>query len=346
MDYEALIFGLEGVIRRLTPEVVSSDLQHLQSYGYVGYMSARLRPLVKFVNQPEFIEFLKLMQKYTTRPSWFDLLKDFLITDPVFTDRTLENYGLLGLSNEFINRLIYSSGRPRVDFKPYLDDFNLQARFQKIHAYEYVLRPSTVLPLTVADPPDGLLLNIYVPINRYQVGMAGYLTCATSESQGQCFCGTFYYYEPESPFLLYAPRALVSWNKITACLDLGLDFHTVYEILYTARQEWIIITEADEELEGYPTNMGFAVEGATKEEQWQNVVRAYETRALDPTVHLPNMYAAEDGFDQLLCQRAQAQHIDMVILKYMTGETRVVTEILDTRDRKTSFENIIFPPEP
>lgn len=350
MSYEDLVYGYDAVINKLGKKSVDDILHEYQKFGNrFGYGYSRLyKELVDFVNQPEFIEFIKDMQKYTTNPPWFDLLEGFLVADPENRKNAIEGYPALGLSEDFIKLLFYSSGRPRVNLKPYLDAVHVNPRFQTIEPYEYVLQPSTVLPLTVADPPDGILLNVYMPVNRYQLGMSGYYTTINEENKGKTWCGTFYYYEPDSPFILYAPKVLVSWNKITACLDLGMDFEDVFDILYNSRKDWIVGEDVtpDPIKDGYPNNMGFQVEGVTKEEQWRNVVKGYQSRSLDPTKHMSNMYAAEDEYDQYLCELARDNGIDVVILKYMTGETRVVSEILDTRDRVSSFENIIFPPLP
>lgn len=343
MDCTLQIQELQNVYDRLGARNIRSMMKGLRKIDISARMLVDyMRPLMSLLNRPQFIDCIRAMQAYTTDPSWFDLFSDFVINDPTFTERIVADYTELGLSPQFINVLLYSSGRPRVDFKPYLAHIGVAPRFDTIEPYEYIVPPSPLLPLTVADPPDGLLLKVYTPVNRYQLGEVGYLTVIGHEENQ--WCGTFYYYEPESPFFLYAPRVLVSWNKITACLDLDMDFDTVAHIVYESRKTWIKFDQNDNEIEGYPNNMGFNVAGTTKQEQWTNVTRAYQHRKIDPTIHIPEFYAAEDAFDQPLCLLAAQNQIDVIILKYMTGETRVVTEILDTRDRTASFSNIIFPP--
>lgn len=61
--------------------------------------------------------------------------------------------------------------------------------------------------------------------------------------------------------------------------------------------------------------------------------------------HVPSLYGLEDTLDQPLCLTAQRQGIDCILLKYMTGKTRIVSEILDMRFREESFKNILYPPE-
>lgn len=299
------------------------------------------RNKISFLNTKEFIECIRIMQKYTTVPSWFDLLKEFIVSEPSFQYEEITKYKDMGLSSEFINLLFYSTGRPRVDLGKYLSYFSINSKFlNETHSNINIVQSSSILPLTVTDISDGFLSDIYIPVNRYQSGNIGYLTAHGGEQKQ--WCGTFYYYEPDSPYILYAPKVLVSWNKITACLDLGVEFDIVYNVIYKSRKDWIIFD--DDGTDGLPNNMGFSVPDGTKEEQWISVIKAYQNRTLDPYIHQDQFYAAEDELDQIMCEVARDQEIDVLILKYMTGETRIVTEILDTRTRKSSFENILFPP--
>ena len=97
--------------------------------------------------------------------------------------------------------------------------------------------------------------------------MSDYLTVQSSQ-EGREWCGTFYYYEPNSEYILFSSVTLVSWNKITACLYFGVPFETVYNLLYNQIKDRIIfdIYDNDNEYEAYPNNMGFNVPGNNKEE--------------------------------------------------------------------------------
>lgn len=50
----------------------------------------------------------------------------------------------------------------------------------------------------------------------------------------------------------------------------------------------------------------------------------------------------EDPLDQVLCKKARRMGIDTVILAQMTSETRIVTEILDTRSREVSLDSLVW----
>ncbi len=56
--------------------------------------------------------------------------------------------------------------------------------------------------------------------------------------------------------------------------------------------------------------------------------------------YIKELYADEDRFDQPLCTLARHVGIDCLILTHMVGKTRLVTEILDTRDRTESYAAI------
>ena len=53
------------------------------------------------------------------------------------------------------------------------------------------------------------------------------------------------------------------------------------------------------------------------------------------------MYSLEDVYDQGICQLAKEKNYDTVILLRMFGKNRIVSEVLDVRDRKDSFKNIV-----
>lgn len=344
MDCVTLVSELQAISEAVGPKRIVSILDDVKEGDKPSRQEINLlQPLVAFLNREDVIQCLREIQKCTTDPSWFDLLKDFIIEDPNSTRRIIRGYHSLGLSVAFTDLLVYQSGRPRVDMIPYVTEIDIQPRMYYPKPHEYILPQSRVLS-TVTDAPDGVLLHSFTPVSRYQTGGIGYLTVLGGEQKE--WCGTFYYYEPDSPVFIYATKALVTWNKITACLDLGVDIDIVYQAIYNARKDWIIFDDDDNETPGVPNNMGFQVEGDTKEEQWLNVIKAFQIRSIDPYVHLNEFNAAEDDLDQLVCQTAKDQGIDLIVLKYMTGEQRVVTEILDTRSRKESFDALCFPPMP
>jgi len=307
-----------------------------------------LQPIICQINSPELINCVLALSKFTSFPSWFEVFQPFLLDgDLTFKNENIKRYRKIGISDDFIFQvLFYRSGRPKVNIVSYQKAISVNPKIYPPEFLNYVVPAVTSPELSyLCDAPEGLHQRVLVPVVRYQTGMHGYLTVPSEEEK--TWCGTFYYFEPDSPFLLFAPRILITWNKISACLDLGLSFEEVLEPLYqemTARKD---LDEDDQPIDIYPNNIGYSVPGKTRREQWIEVVKGYQNQnssLIDPLKHIPFLYAAEDIYDQILCQAAIKQGIDVIILKYMTGETRVVSEVLDSRDRKTSFEDVLIPP--
>lgn len=282
------------------------------------------------------------------------------------TTMEIENYRKLGLSDEFINILLYKSGRPKVNMKAFLECYQLTPKYlpkqpfivsQGVTSDDVIIdghHPILPFPYTNIKHHEGdayymsnmqnnlIYTNCIVPVIRYQIGMSGYLTCGPSYSEKE-FCGTFYYFEPDSEYLLFSPTTFITVNKITACLLLGININYIVYLLLFSKGNWIVGEDPDPTVDGYPNNMGFNVEGTTKREQWYNVVIGFYNGSINPEIHYPDMYAGEDKFDQPLCEIAKSKNITCIILQSMTGETRVVTEVLDTRSRIESFDNLYFP---
>lgn len=57
---------------------------------------------------------------------------------------------------------------------------------------------------------------------------------------------------------------------------------------------------------------------------------------------LLKLYAIEDSFDDILYLLGKRANVDIIILQSMVGSHQIVTEILDIRDRLTSFQNLVF----
>lgn len=282
--------------------------------------------ILDFIDNPEVINCLKNV------PS--KLIADFLIDDPHCKSYIIESYRNIGFPEQFIDEVIlYSSGRPKVDMTYLLPNF-------KYYPIEW---RSLVIPhrhdnlFWAVDIVDGIYQNNIIPVIRYQPGMSGYFTF----SDEGAYCGTFYYYEPDSPYLLHSKTTLITTNKITACLDLGLSpewiAHRLYDQTKTIKVEdgynLVIFT---------PQRVGFNVSGNIFD-QWLELIDQYKNRTVNSLIHYPLIYALEDTFDQIICALAHNRGIDTIILKYMTGRSRVVSEVLDVRSREESYDNIYLP---
>lgn len=296
-----------------------------------------ITPLLELINDPNFVSCLF---KSPRNQDYYDSIRPFLITDPNSKNSVVRNYLSFNIPRNFITQiLLYESGRPVADVSQYLKKFSIPT---KLISGEVNVLSNLDDPYYICDVQDGQYTDRFVPVVRYQKGMSGYLTTGDWNPE---MCGTFYYFEPQSEFLLSFNTVLVTWNKITGCLDLGISLQEVYQMLYQRMRNEFFETEysdqSSEDMEEiYPDGIGYNVHGETLEEQWFEVVLQYRDRDLDPMEHIPEMYAVEDIFDQLICKTGREKGIEGIVLKYMTGKTRVVTEVVDTRERRESFENI------
>ena len=51
----------------------------------------------------------------------------------------------------------------------------------------------------------------------------------------------------------------------------------------------------------------------------------------------------EDKYDQPLCEIGKSLGIDLIVLTHLIGSHQIVSEVLDTRPRMESFNNLIYP---
>jgi len=58
--------------------------------------------------------------------------------------------------------------------------------------------------------------------------------------------------------------------------------------------------------------------------------------------HYLSLYAKEDDLDQAICQLGRDHGIDIIILTHMIDSFKIVTEVLDTKDRLISFGSLIY----
>lgn len=163
-----------------------------------------------------------------------------------------------------------------------------------------------------------------IPVTRYAAGMtrSRYYNDMTKKQE---YCGTFYYYEPESTTYLAYKKAFRSFNKTTAIKKLGVTDEKLLEKMDLAKS----MTRVTRHINGAePRDLiyTYELEDGSKVEYYAG--RRY--------------YAAEDYLDQDLCKVAAAAGYDIVILEAMVGSFQVVTEVLDVRSRQDSFLSLLY----
>lgn len=187
----------------------------------------------------------------------------------------------------------------------------------------------------------------YHPVTRYGQGMSRGLYY---KGENTDFCGTFYYVEPNSSTYLQYNKSLIFRNKYQATKTLLYLSPNRHEFrpekikfggIYGLQQEYL------ENTSGLPDDLMLSpLEIFTKYPE------LFPNWTLDKVKLLPqnkqycgrflDLYAIEDGFDQILCILGKRANADIIVLTHMTGSHQIVSEILDTRDRNTSFDNLIY----
>ena len=248
-------------------------------------------------------------------------------------------------------------------------------------------RPKTTMPfIGIPEPINRQLVpldelitvddvdNYYCPVVRYGSGMSGTYYLAETEEQ---FCGTFYYLEPESEYLLRFGSYKVYRNKYSAFMDLitipnALDnwaksdpekyefFEANRRLLENFRSsfaynfiETALLPLLDKSIY---KNMDDIRQGYIEYIKDGKPLKTKFGIDIDPETNIgPNeqgemiyhtwLYASEDDYDQPICNLARGLDIDVIILTTMAGKTRVVTEVLDTRPRDISYKNIFLDVE-
>lgn len=182
-----------------------------------------------------------------------------------------------------------------------------------------------------------------IPVTRYAEGMSKGLFFTNTDTE---YCGTFYYYEPESTTLLAYKTSESFFNKYTAVKTLGknkiLDPETV-KLLNDLSNNLAFKLFTYGEL---PRDLMLTPSEYIQLNSQINNVNISNKIPKDTSKYyvgpLIELYALEDGFDQPLCILGKSDNLNIIVLESMVGSHQVVTEILDTRDREDSFKSLIY----
>ena len=160
-----------------------------------------------------------------------------------------------------------------------------------------------------------------IPVVRYQRGMSHGLFLSKQSTNEHKYCGLFYYFEPESIIVNRCHKVLIVPNKTTGVYLLSksrqlIDYlydHSLYDE-QVSEQELLISRSSEMDQNYLMKNLCLS----------NMIAGEYYT-------HRNCNYALEDFLDQPLCILARQYNYDAIILAYMTGRNRVVTEFLDVR---------------
>lgn len=353
---EDVVLNGENIVEAVGPVVYADDvdiitgIETADAYGrlaillHMGFSPEEAielnDPAIPF--SPEQIQHLESSSNLTEFISTLDtirpLLSQWVQQMQVHTNKTIINRLIkMGLNQDRVNSLLlYRSGRLKVTMAGMVANKRPKPStgYKVIWSQDPVLAPADMLDKTVEIHGPTL-----IPVIRYGLGMTRGLY-STSASSG--YCGTFYYYEPDSNTLLEANNVLVTPNKITASIHL-LGLENTYLNMTSSLNTF---GELSEEEEPYYRPMPDDVSGGYPGyDDWRTVLDNMATGRFVPTQWNKNLYAQEDRFDQVICRAAREKGFDVILLTLMTGGNRMVSEVLDVRDRAESFNSLIHMPD-
>jgi len=268
------------------------------------------------------------------------------------------DYGYL---SKYLDIPLYSSGRPKTTM-PFLGQLT-----------------NVVLETDMIRIDYGIFQyksDFYAPILRYAEGMSrgGYYN---SEAAIKSYCGTFYYIDLDEDRYLRLGNFRIFRNKYAAFMGMkesipneelqNLLEYNVFKLLLAfddptdeGRQSSLFSCaivrvlydedSEDEDLENLSPEQqslqrqlfyDFMIESKKIVSEDGRIWYDPETNRDYTGRYIDLLYADEDRFDQAICLMAKHLEIDCIILTHMVGKTRLVSELLDTRDRVESYGNIV-----
>jgi len=300
---EKLEFWSTGIPAVIQSAPIKSIYKYLDELEHIKAKAAEIMQAAR--NWTYYVEIMNSAGPYFHK-NWVAEL----MSDPAQKKKYFKYYfANFGFPAEFLDRiLLYPSGRPRTDFSTMVVvDSDADASLPVLTDESPVLVSANYLGAGIFGPA-------LIPVARYGCGAHGcyYKTAAPAApapaAAATNYCGTWYYFEPASDILLHADTILVIQNKYECMKYFGIPNDQIARAL---NAKW-------------PMNVAMYFDVMENNNTFRN--------------HNPLLYAKEDVFDQQLCEIAHFRGIQVVIFAYMTGKTRIVTEILDTRLRVDSYD--------
>jgi hypothetical protein len=274
--------------------------------------------------------------------------KSRFVGNAVWYYSTLETHKINGIQFAVSFPLLYlaphlvynGSKRPKNDMSMFRGPLSL------------VINSENIINNTVNISED--VWNV-IPVTRYGRGMSKgmyYQDASTDDIVDivdivDTFCGTFYYYEPESTTYLAYKTSRTYFNKTTAAIKLGEEFNEDFSEYIPQNISLMehINGNLPSDLLMTPKELS---EFIVKNKLWNKGLSLQNYDKISPIPRYVGMdaslklYSSEDGLDQILCNMGKKYGIDIIIFTHMVGSYQVVTEILDTRDRMESFKSLIY----
>ena len=317
--------------RDFTDELLADALS-TGNLGILNFVADRFPNYRNDMYQDSWDNFLADPEKYRNHLRWavsrgwkdfpqlYQVVRDALIGDELSLLQILGEEGII---------------RPVVDQDGNLTDNGKlrKAYFDStvpVPRYPGTGRPK--LPTDTHTSCSSRLPTQIIPVSRYDGLYYGI-------QPGFVGCGTFYFYEPAGDWFLSFDRIFICGNKVHASYTLETaagvppDQTAAFRIL----KSMDLINFYCRILQGPQDPAATVLTQAVSETIVVQMNPYYEAEGK----YIGNAYLGNfDDLDQPICQLARKAGYDVVLLQREPGETRVVTEILDVRDRQVSSQSI------
>ena len=242
--------------------------------------------------------------------------------------------------------------------RPYTSMSHLRKSEGKVLSSSFV-KDSKGAPQLILDDKTGKNVKI-IPISRYAIDQLSGTYYKKEEKKS--YCGTFYFWEPDSNVYLELGNSMYANNKFDALFQLDKydkkenDIYDAYlyayALLYLKKilQLNLLDDKFIEEFDPKTFHESKKANHFIKEllklfesgnSEYFEMDDMYYTLA--EKKYVGNKFDAfEDGLDQILCKVAKAKGIDTIILSKMPASRRINTEILDTRSREESLNSLVW----
>ncbi len=280
--------------------------------------------------------------------------------------RTLETYKAIAIKQSFslplmlyAPYLLYSSNRPKTDMSLFKGTLNVIVKRNQIINNKIIIDNEEYNTIPVTRYAEGMSKGLYYNTNYCQCEKTDNFCYNCGKKFGNCkcntycitcgkkndpkYCGTFYYYEPESTTLLAYKTSIQFKNKYEAVENLDstnqyddllsdIDLYTNFELIKNnLLPDNLIITPQ----KAYDIQM--------KLNSRKEIINPVDVSNIPRYAGLYfGLYAIEDNLDQPLCLLGEKHGYDIIILTHMVGQYKIVREILDTRNRSESFDKLIY----
>lgn len=273
------------------------------------------------------IETIKRFQKRFDVIEYLNTHPDVLESRVLYASNHLDDWIKLGLKTP---RAKFLYDNPKIAAHFGVKTFTSERPNVKFEYYQEACNDGVYLP--VYRIPD-----LYYPLNDQ-------------------YCGTFYFYEPESTEHLNLGKTFIAANKLDAYMKLKFlngiisNNNDEEKNVNDARRQYGKMLDTYSILDNYESRRFLT-------KLLQSVKDAEETvYKLDTNMYINALYYLENGdnisgkaeyfdfLDQELCNLGSSNGYDTIILQREPGKYRPNTEILDTRSRNVSYNSICILP--